>query len=197
MTVGMPVRIFALIGVLAAAGLAVAMLNLNRLHSSSSAPTSAVARPSTTAAPSTSAAHGTRAPAKPATHAAKAKPTAHAAETKPAAKAKPAPHVALEPGLPAKVAHALRAHRLVVVTLYAPGGSDAATLSEARAGAAAAHAPFVAIDVLRSNAAAVAALAGTVDDPATLVVRRPGKVVQRFGGRQDRKVVAQAVANAR
>lgn len=195
MTVSVPIRIFALVGLLAAAGLAVWMLDLNRAHSSSSP------SPATTAAAThASATHAAAAPATTTAAAAPTHPAAHAATpTKPAPVAKRAkPRVQLLAGLPAPVAKALRKRPVVVVALYARGGSDSSALSEARAGAAAAHAPFLAIDVLRSKAnAPLAQLAGGLAEPATLVVRRPGKVVQRLDGHQDRQVVAQAVSDAR
>lgn len=184
MTISGPIRIFALVGVLAVAGLGVALLNLGRAHSSDSAATTAA----TTHAATTHAA---------ATHATTTAPAA----TTPAAPVKPKPvkpKVQLVPGLPSQVAKALQAHRTVVVTLFAGGGSDPKALAEARAGARDAHTHFLAVNVLRArNASTIASFAGGLVEPSTLVVKRPGKVVTRLDGVQDRQVVAQAAHDAR
>jgi hypothetical protein len=180
MTISNPIRVLALVGVLAVLGLGVALFNISRSHSSAGPAATAV---TTHTAVTTTAA----APA--------AKPAAAPAVAVAAKPAKPA--VQLLPGLPSPVANALRRHKTVVVALYAHGGSDSAALTEIRAGAAEAHTSFVGLDVLKARqSAAVAGFAGGLASPATLVVSRPGTIVKRLDGYQDREVVAQAAADA-
>jgi hypothetical protein len=182
MTISNPLRVLALVGVLAVLGLGIALLNISRSHSSSApAATTAVTHAAVTTTAATAA-------AKPA-----------AATPPAAAPAKPVkPAVQLLPGLPAPVANALRKHRTVVVALYAHGAGDSAALTEVRAGAADAHTNFVGLDVLKARqAAAIAGFADGLAAPATLVVSRPGTIVKRLDGYQDRQVVAQAAADAR
>ena len=117
----------------------------------------------------------------------------------PAKPSEPVPKpVALLPGLPAEVAAALRTHELVVVSLYDPQARvDRISLAEASAGAQAAHAGFVPLDVLRQRQAGpLVQKLGVLPDPAVLVYRRPGDLVARFDGFADRDTVAQAVVNA-
>jgi hypothetical protein len=171
-TISNPVRALALVGVLAVLGLGIALFNVSRHSSSPAAPVAVTTPPAATT-------------------------TTAAVAPKPAAK--PAkPKVELLPGLPAQVAKALRASKTAVVTLYTGGGSDAAAVAEARAGAHAAHTYFVRVNVLHArNAADLAAFAGSPAAPLTLVVRRPGKIVGSLAGVQDRQVVEQAARDAR
>ena len=68
---------------------------------------------------------------------------------------------------------------------------------EARRGARASGAAFVAFNVLNeSTARQVQPFIGTASPPVMFVVKRPGKVVARFDGRVDETVVAQAATNA-
>jgi hypothetical protein len=130
-----------------------------------------------------------------------AKPRVVAAKPKvaPAKPKKVTPEpVVLLPGLPAEVAAALRTHDLVVVSLYDPQARvDQISLAEASAGAKAAHAAFVPLNVLgQRQAGPLVRQLGVLPDPAVLVYRRPGDLVARFDGFADRETVAQAVANA-
>jgi hypothetical protein len=114
-------------------------------------------------------------------------------------KAKPAPMpVVLLPGLTPEVAAALRSHDVVVVSLFDPQARvDQISLAEASAGAKAAHAGFVPLDVLRQGQGdPLLKQLGVLPDPAVLVYRRPGDIVARFDGFADRDTVAQAAANA-
>jgi hypothetical protein len=92
----------------------------------------------------------------------------------------------------------LDAHRAVVVVFYTPGANlDALTTLEARAGAEAAGAGFLSVDV--SSESAVAALAEEHvlrAAPGILVVTRGPEVAVRFDGFEDRETIAQAAANA-
>jgi hypothetical protein len=112
---------------------------------------------------------------------------------------RPAPKpVALLPGLTPEIAAALLKHDVVVVSLFDPQARvDQISLAEASAGAKAAQAGFVPLDVLRQGQAGpLVRQLGVLPDPAVLVYRRPGELVARFDGFADRDTVAQAVANA-
>lgn len=105
----------------------------------------------------------------------------------------------LDPNLPIPVRDGLRRSREVVAFVYSPAAaSDRALLADVRAGAHAAHARFVALNVqIEPIAAAVFGWTASPADPAVLVVRRPGKVVFTLQGPTDRDAVAQAAADAR
>jgi hypothetical protein len=129
------------------------------------------------------------------------------AASKPKAVAKPKPHVpAVIDGMPSALALALRAHPVVVVSLFTPGSSvDSVATDEARHGAAAAHVGFVAFSVADDKVVAPlsSVLAGAptpadrvLDGPAVLVFERPNTLFVRLNGFADRDTVAQAAANA-
>ena len=173
-TISPPIRILALVGALAVIGLGILFYAHSR---SSSSDSSAVATPQT----------GTQ--------------TRHASvplrhTTKPSVVV--ASKVALLPGLPGPVAHALRYSKVVVVSLYAAGAvGDRAALAQARLGAASAHAGFAVVNVLNERTAVgLDKFAGATSSPAVLVVRRPGRIVNRFQGYADSDLVAQAAQNA-
>ena len=195
LTVSPQIRIVALVSALAAAALSAFMLTAK------GAPTSDAA-----ALPKIKplyhgrkvAAHPTQA-TKPARKTTAAKPHATA---KPAP-AKPEPVVPKTPivtatGLPVVLVTALERHPVVVVALFDPQSRvDGISLREASAGAAAARAGFVPMNVLdASQAGPLMKLLGVLPDPAVLVYRRPGDLVARFDGFADRDTVAQAVTNA-
>ena len=136
----------------------------------------------------------------------KVKPAVKAA-TKPKAVAKPkAPAPLVIDGMPSALALALRAHPVVVVSLYTPdSGVDTMATAEAKHGAEAAHVGFVAFNVadnkIVSPLSAVLSGAPTpadrvLDGPAVLVFQRPSTLFVRFNGFADRDTVAQAAANA-
>lgn len=129
-----------------------------------------------------------------------AKPVAHKPASKKPVRKKPAVKkpVVSEDGLPGALAAALASHRVVVVSLYAPNVElDDMALREARAGAAASGAGFVALDVLNeSQSKPLTKKLGVLEDPAVLVFRRPSEVVIRFSGFADKQTVAQAARNA-
>ena len=136
----------------------------------------------------------------------KVKPAVKAA-TKPRAVAKPkAPAPLVIDGMPSALALALRAHPVVVVSLYTPdSGVDTMATAEAKHGAEAAHVGFVAFNVadnkIVSPLSAVLSGAPTpadrvLDGPAVLVFQRPSTLFVRFNGFADRDTVAQAAANA-
>lgn len=102
-------------------------------------------------------------------------------------------------GFPVAIARALTKHPVVVVSLYSPrAGLDKLATAEARAGAAAGSAGFVAINVFRQQAGIpLLHKLGIVDTPVVLVVTRRRAVTAELRGFVDRNVVAQAVADAR
>jgi hypothetical protein len=127
-------------------------------------------------------------------------PVVHTPQTPAAAKptptAPPKPRVAS--GFPARVDHALRYSRVVVVSVSIPGaGVDAVVRKEARTAAKASRAAFVPLSA--SNERAVSALVaktGVLPDPAVVIVKRPGVAVATFSV-TDAGTIAQAVAQAR
>ncbi len=136
-------------------------------------------------------------------------------KVKPVVKAAPKPKVVAKPkaqtpavidGMPSALALALRAHPVVVVSLYTPDSSvDSVSTAEAKHGAQAAHVGFVAFNVADNKIVSPlsALLAGAptpadrvLDGPAVLVFERPNTLFVRFNGFADRDTVAQAAANA-
>jgi hypothetical protein len=92
----------------------------------------------------------------------------------------------------------LTRHRVLVVLFYAPGADyDAIQTRETRAGALAAHAGFLALNVKQNGQiAALAAQYDIRDAPATVIFERGPAVVYRVTGYLDRDAIAQAAANA-
>ena len=106
------------------------------------------------------------------------------------------PRVVLLPNLPAQVAHKLRYSRVVVVSLYATP-ADRATVARVRMGARKSGAGFTAISLTNEkNARSVSAFAGEASSPTVLIVKRPGKIVNRFPGTVDAVVISQAARDA-
>ena len=202
LTVSPQIRLVALVGALAAAGLAVFMFTMGRPASSVGAGSAPTIKPLYNGrkvpvhAKTTKPTPVTHKPALPVTP--KPAPTKPA---KPHAPAKPtsapkAPIVTAN-GLPLVLVTALEHHSVVVVALYDPQSRvDGISLGEALAGAAAAHVGFVPLNVLDpSQAGPLMKLLGVLPDPAVLVYRRPGDLVVRFDGFADRDTVAQAATN--
>ena len=175
LTISPQMRVVAALGGFAALGLAAFMLTLGRPPSGASEASLAPIKPL----------HPVRKPTTP------AKPQAKPKKAAPKS-------IVLLPGLAPEVAAALRRHELVVVALFDPHARvDQISLAEASAGARAAHAGFVPLDVLRQGQGGpLVRELGVLPDPAVLVYRRPGDLVARFDGFADRDTVAQAVANA-
>jgi hypothetical protein len=186
MTVSRPIRIFALVALIAAIGGA-AMLTLQKRHSS--APVVATTPPKA-AATSPARSRATTTPKA-------AAPTRTA--TTPAKKA-PTPVVATN-GLPTALNVALHGHKIVVVSIFDPQSStDAISYAEAKAGAGEAGAGFLAVSVLDNPVAgALTSLlpgGGLLPEPGVLIYRRPGTLVQLINGFADRDVIAQAAATS-
>ena len=102
-------------------------------------------------------------------------------------------------GFPVAVARALKKHSVVVVSLFSPGADlDKMASREAKAGAAASGAGFLAIDVFHQRVGIpLLHKLGVVDTPAVLVVTRRRAITSELKGFVDRNVVAQAVTDAR
>lgn len=200
MTVSAPVKIFALVALLAAV-LAGGWMTLmgGEVEAEPAAivlPKKANVVPSAPAKPAT--------PAKPAVKPAASKPTPAkptAAPAKPAKPAKPArvPLIAAN-GLPNRLVSALRRENVVVLALWGSGGSiDRMALDEARAGAAAAGAGFVPLNVLESNKEAEALtlkLGVVLRAPTVLFFTGTDTLAVRLDGFRDRETVAQAALDA-
>jgi hypothetical protein len=104
-------------------------------------------------------------------------------------------------GLPIVLNDLFRQHRIVVVSIFDPQDkTDAISYAEARAGAADAGAGFLGVSVLDDSVAGplTAALPdqGLLPVPGVLIYRRPGVLIQRVDGFQDRGGVAQLAAGA-
>jgi hypothetical protein len=207
MTVSRPVKILALL--LLVAGVAgIASLKVLGKSSSGGSATSALsvaqirarahaaAKPAATPVRHATASKRATAGPKPVT-----KPPRPAAKPKPAAAKVPRPTTAAN-GLPIVLADALHAHRIVVVSVFDPQSqTDAVSYAEARAGADEARVGFVGVSVLDDTVAAplTAALpgGGLLPLPGTLVYRAPGTLVERIDGFADRDSIAALALNAR
>jgi hypothetical protein len=115
-------------------------------------------------------------------------------------KTNPNPNPGTQPGPnTTPLQDALQKHAVVVVLFYAPGDDyDTIQTRETRAGALAAHAGFLALDVTQNaRVSAIATQYEVREAPATLVFKRGPKLAFRAEGYMDREAIAQAVANAR
>ena len=191
MQVSAPIRIVALIGVLAALAMGAWMFTAGRAATDSS--TSSAAG-STDAARSAAAKLNTH---NKATAAGKPDVVAPAkkATVTPAAKPKP---TLTKDGAPMTIAAVLRHHKVAVVLLYDPESKvHAMSLGEAQLGADHAHAGFLRVNVLEQRQVEpFAKTYGILQLPAVLFFARPGKLVQKLVGFADKETVAQAALNA-
>ncbi len=117
---------------------------------------------------------------------------------KPEPAAAPRAQARVPSGFPPKIDHALRYNRVVVVSVSIPGAAvDAVVRREARSGAQAARAGFVAISATNERAiAGLVTKTGVLPAPAVVIVKRPGVVAGTFSV-TDAGTIAQAVAQAR
>ena len=187
-----PIRIFALVAMLAAVGGMLFMRTAGGAPSSEPIP---IAQPAPKAAPVAKPKAAKAAAAKAvAPKAAAAKPAARATAAASTPKNPPLPPT----GLPSAIDKALRANEVVVVSLYVPDARvDELATDEARAGAALGGAGFVALNVLEeSTARPLLEKLGTLEDPSLLIVKRPGEIAVKLNGFVDRDTVAQAAATA-
>jgi hypothetical protein len=190
-----PVRVFALVGGLAALALGAWFFLLGGMSPSATDEPVKVIKPLYGGKTAPAAAPAAK---RAATPVAKAAPTPTA---KPKAPPKPAPpraKLANPEGLPLVVVRALARHGVVVVSLYDREAKvDRISLAEARAGARRARVGFVALNVLdRKASEALTRKLGVLSAPAFFLYRRPGELVMRVDGFADRDLVAQAALGA-
>lgn len=128
---------------------------------------------------------------------AKAKPAAKAV---PPAKPKVKTRLVAKNGLPTEIMVALRSHNVVVVSLWGTDGKiDVMSRDEAAAGAAASGAGFVPINVIQRSRQAEALtlkLGVMLRAPTVLFFTAGGKLANTLNGFNDRETVAQAALNA-
>ena len=199
------VKVFALVGVLAALVLVGGMmfmggetetdLSAEATPAGQSSLLDATARAKKVAAKAKASAAATQAVATPA----KAKPAAKAipaAKPKPKAKAKPV----ASNGLPTEIMVALRSHNVVVVSLWGTDGKiDEMSRDEAAAGADAVGAGFVSFNVMergRQAEALTLKLGIMLRAPTVLLFTSGGKLANTLEGFRDRETVGQAALNA-
>jgi hypothetical protein len=203
-TLSPPVRIAALLGLLAAVLAGGGLKFLGGGEASVATPHLIKHHPF---GPGAKAKHGSSAPAvMTKEHAA----TATTTKAKPKAPSKPVAstpkpilnHVAiaaaLKAGFPAPIATALGQHATVVVGLYDPYSKvDAIAFAEARAGAKLAGAGFLPLNVLsKAQIGKLTELMGLLPDPGLLVYVRPARLAAKISGFADKETVAQAAQNA-
>jgi hypothetical protein len=218
--VSQPIKIAALVGLLAIVGLGATTMMLGKTKAQTPPPaqerTGSAHRQRVVTPPAKTHTTATAAPAKtPAKHQAKTKPASHA-KTKPVA-VTPArthhkttvkrPAVARRSGnlvyadLPAPLQWQLSQHKVVVVSLYNPNANvDTIAVAEAHQGAADAGAGFLLVSVLDNKVAGILTGllpgGGLLPAPGILVYRAPGNIATRIDGFADRVSVAQAAQNA-
>ena len=102
-------------------------------------------------------------------------------------------------GLPLVLARALGKNPVTVVALYDPASAiDVMALAEARAGAGAVKAGFLALNIRNEpQVRPLAQLLGVLESPSVLVYERPNTLFVRLNGFSDRETIAQAAVNAR
>jgi thiol:disulfide interchange protein len=189
-----PVKILALIGLLASLAMGAWMFTAGRATTSASGDVVTSMHGDVAAAKSVAvkldshnkATTGTRTKA------------ATAVASKPAVHNAKPPRVKAPDGTPTTIASALRRHRVAVVLLVDPQSKiDSYSVGEARRGASESHAGFLLVNVLRERqASAFAESYGVQSAPTLLFFARPGKLVQTLPGFADSETVAQAAVNA-
>ena len=199
LTVSPQIKILALVGLLAAAGLAASMFVLGG-SSKKTTTSAAVHTPARTHTPVRHATEPRTATHTPAKHVTKTHAVTPAKVHK---KAKPSSFHGnpVYAQLPQPLQWQLAHHKVVVVSFYNPGSDvDAISVAEAHAGATAAGAGFLLVSVLDNKVAGILTAllpgGGLLPDPGVLVYRAPGDVALRLDGFADRAAVAQAATNA-
>jgi len=204
------VKVFALVGVLAALVLAGGMMLMGRAPAEEDAaqivlPKKQAGVLDAVPAAKKAAAQANAAAKRTSAGVGAAKPTASKpapVEKVPSAKPKRAAIVApIAPnGFPRAIVTALRRSPVVVVSLWGSGGKiDAMSRDEAAAGARAAEAAFVPLNVITDPRAAEALtlkLGVVLRTPTVLVFTRPATVALTLDGFRDRETVAQAASDA-
>jgi hypothetical protein len=196
--IGAPIRILALVGLLAALAMGAWTFTAGRsgVGSSSTAQAGPVAQHPIEAAQAVagklSARNKATAAGRPdVARQAKSSAATHAHKVRPKTST-------LADGTPRTIASVLRRHRVAVVLLYDPQSQvDAFSLGEAQLGARRANAGFLRVNVLKQRQAApFAAAYGVLQSPTVLFFARPGKLVQKLVGFADQETVSQAALNA-
>ena len=200
LTVSPQIKIIALVGLLAAVGLAASMFVLGGPSNKSTTVTSR-----TPAKAHTPVRHATKPRTAvpvhvPAKHATKTHTVTHAKTHKKATPARfhgNAVYAQLPKALQWQLAH----HKVVVVSFYNPSSSvDAISVAEAHAGATDAGAGFLLVSVLDNKVAGILTAllpgGGLLPDPGVIIYRAPGDIALRLDGFADRASVAQAATNA-
>jgi hypothetical protein len=188
MSLRLPTRTLVPVLVLAVLGGVVATFMVARPPSSAGDETPSLVRPKLAKpAPVKKAKAPAKTPATPVPVPAKPKPV------------QPAAPAVDDNGLPRVLSTALAGNRVVVVGLHDPDSAlDQMALAEARAGAQAAGAGFVAINVFaEAQSRPLLELLGALENPGILVYRKPDVLFARMSGFADSETVAQAAANAR
>ena len=210
MTISPPVKILALVGLLAIVAFGASTMLFG--HSSPGTVRTSTAQPRNTRivhhVPAKTAPHATAKAHVAAKHTAPAK---HASTAKTHAKTATRTHakVAAKPvargnlvyaDLPAPLQWQLAQHKVVVVSFYNPNAEvDSISVAEAHAGALDGSAGFLLVNVLDNKIAGILTAllpgGGLLPEPGVLVYRAPGDIVVRLDGFVDRTSVAQAVTN--
>lgn len=207
--VSAPTKVFALVGILAALVIGGGMMFMGRGTSDEAAAPIVIPSKKAGLLDAPAAAKKVAAKASAAKSAGKVTP---AVKAKPAVKARPAakPKPAAKPaapvrliaanGLPSRLVAQLQSHDVVIVALWGSGGKiDAMSRDEAAAGASAARAGFVPIDVIKNSREAEALtlkLGFVLRAPAVLVFKNPDTLANTLDGFRDRETVAQAALDA-
>jgi hypothetical protein len=178
-TISPPIRVFALVGLLAATAIGAFLFLVGR--------TAEDGGQAVTRTPATKPAGETT-------------PAAPKAPTSTSRTPRPRPTVTFQTksGFPVPIDRALRRHKVVVVAVYMPGaGVDSVVRREARAAARMTGAGFVSLSALSNKLMRpLVAKTGVLPDPAVLIVKRGGVLAATLSV-TDRDTVAQAVTQAR
>jgi hypothetical protein len=182
-TLSPPVRIAALLGVLATILIGGGMTMLGRGEAAEAVPHAINPHPFGTKKKPAAAAPA-KTPAVPPVRKAPERPSAVV--------------VALKAGLPLPIAKALGQHPVVVVSLYNPYSQvDGISFAEARAGAQLADVGFVPLNVLsQAQIGKLTEQLGLLPNPGLLIYVRPSTLAAKLSGFADKETVAQAAHNA-
>jgi hypothetical protein len=194
LTVSPQIKILALVGLLAAVGLAASTFVLG--GSSKKTPTVALHRPLRHATKPRTVVHP-HAPTKRVTKTHTVSPAKAQKKGQAAGFHGNAVYAQLPKPLQWQLAH----HKVVVVSFYNPSSNvDAISVAEAHAGATDAGAGFLLVSVLDNKVAGILTAllpgGGLLPDPGVIIYRAPGDIALRLDGFSDRASVAQAATNA-
>jgi hypothetical protein len=201
LTVSTPIKILALVLVIAGVGFVASLSMMGKSSDSTTLPPAGQRHGSEAPAAPAAKPHATAKPhvaAKPATKPA----VVHHTKPKVKVKAKPVQRGNLVYStLPKPLQWQLSQHKVVVVSLYNPHADvDSIAVAEAHAGAVDAGAGFLLVSVLDDRIAGILTAllpgGGLLPDPGVLVYRAPGEIALRLDGFHDRFAVAQAATNA-